>query len=124
MKCIKSLLIIAVALTMAQASSADAAFVVRMEDRVYIEDRTGERWDVTTAQQAGFKPGKFEHGIGKHAFTPLDDHDFTPDPAASPQDRVIGVSVDGEAHAYAVERLSRHEIANTTIAGQPIAAGY
>ncbi len=124
MNVIKTLLMMAIVLTMAQANNTGAAFVIKMEDRVYLEDRTGERWDVTEAQRAGFMPGKFAHGIGKHAFTPLDDGDFTPHPAASSQDRIIGISVDGEAHAYAVERLSRHEIANTTIAGKPIAAGY
>jgi hypothetical protein len=34
---------------------------------------------------------------------------------------VIGVVVDGEARAYPIDLLSRHEIVNDTIAGHPIA---
>lgn len=117
--------LLSIILVLVHAGNGNAAWVIREVSRVYIVDRTGERWDVTEAEQAGFVPNKFQYGIGKNAFKPLDDEDFSGDTSAlSLRDRVIGVSVDGEAHAYSVNRLSRHEIANTTIAGKPIAAGY
>ncbi len=112
-------------LCLAVVSSSSAAWVVREDERVFIEDRTGERWDVTKARQLGFVPHKFQYGIGKNAFTPLHDDDFTNDlPQESSQARIIGIALDGEAHAYSVQRLRRHEIANTTLAGKPITAGY
>lgn len=122
---LKILPVIILGLILVQITSGVAAWVVRENNRVYIEDRTGERWDVTEAEKAGFIPGRFQYGIGKDAFTPLNDNDFTENPtAASSRDRIIGIAIEGEAHAYSVKRLRRHEIANTTIAGKPIAAGY
>ena len=102
-----------------------AAWVVREGDRVYIEDRLGERWDVTQAETLGFKPHRFQFGIGKNAFTPLSNEDFDGDGLApSLNSRVIGISIDDNAHAYTVDRLRHHETANTTIAGKAIVAGY
>jgi hypothetical protein len=37
---------------------------------------------------------------------------------------VIGVEVDGEARAYPIDLLSRHEIVNDTIGGHPIAVTW
>ena len=125
MQSIQGAVILAITLIFWFVGSGNAAWVVNDGGRVYIEDRTGERWDVTQARELGFIPQKFQYGIGKNAFTPLRDKDFTNDhPSRSSSVRVIGVSIEGDAHAYAVDRLSRHEIANTTIAGRAIAAGY
>ena len=102
-----------------------AAWVIEQGDRVYIQDRTGERWDVTQARELGFVPHQFQYGIGKDAFTPLVDDDLTDRyKSNSDSSRVIGVSNEGDAHAYDVRRLAMHEIANTTLGGKPIAAGY
>ncbi len=38
-------------------------------------DRTGERWDITQAVSMGFDPDRFEFGIGRNAFYPLDEND-------------------------------------------------
>ena len=40
------------------------------------------------------------------------------------QELVIGVEVDGEARAYPVALLSRHEIVNDTVGGHPIAVTW
>jgi hypothetical protein len=40
------------------------------------------------------------------------------------QELVIGVEVDGQARAYPVGLLSRHEIVNDTVAGHPIAVTW
>ena len=45
-------------------------------DKSYIVDLHGERWDVTQAKSIGFDPQRFRHGIGRNAFTPLDDSDL------------------------------------------------
>lgn len=91
----------------------------------YIVDLHGERWDVTQAKSIGFDPERFRHGIGRNAFTPLDDsHLKNPDQAISNRTRVIGISDGKEARAYSVPRLYRHEIANSHLGDQPIAAAY
>lgn len=95
------------------------------EGKTYIVDRTGYRWDITQAVTLGFKPGGFQYGIGKDAFETLEDGDLaTGQTTLKDRSRVIGVEIDDEAHAYSVGRLRYHEIANTTIGGRPVAAGY
>ena len=104
---------------------AGAAQVHRQGDTVYIVDRTGRSWDVTQADALGFKPEGFQYGIGKDAFTPLDQTGLKQgDRATSSNPRVIGIRDGKEAHAYSVSKLWSHEIANTRINGKPVAAGY
>lgn len=102
-----------------------SASVIRDGKKVYIKDYTGERWDVTQAKSIGFKPELFQYGIGRNAFTPLDDSFLAEDASSlSYNPRVIGVTDGNEAHAYSVSKLKYHEIANTHISEKPIAAGY
>ena len=118
-----NMLIIAVAMLLSLPSSY--AFVKKDGDQIFIVDRYGEKWDVTQAASIGFKPHRFQYGIGRHAFTPLNDnHLDEPQAKVSQNLRVIGVTDGQEAQAYSVSKLSGHEIANTTIGSQPIAAGY
>ena len=37
-----------------------------------------------------------------------------------PTERVIGVSINGEHRAYPLNLLSRHEVVNDTVGGQPV----
>ena len=99
--------------------------VIRQNDRVFIVDRTGERWDVTQAASIGFDPHGFQFGIGRDAIRPLDESHLRDNPLVlDPGERIIGVENDNEAHAYVIRKLTRHEIANTRIGDQPIAAAY
>ena len=99
--------------------------VIHDGDRTYIVDRHGERWDVTQARSIGFMPERFQHGIGRNAFTPLDDSDLKDKHSeVSKSLRVIGISDGKEANAYSVPRLWRHEVANSSIGKKPIAAAY
>lgn len=101
------------------------ASVIRDGKKVYIKDYTGERWDVTQAQTIGFKPELFQYGIGRNAFTPLDDSLLSKDTTSlSHNPRVIGVADGNEARAYSVPKLRYHEIANSHIGEKPIAAGF
>jgi hypothetical protein len=104
-----------------------AAFsrIIQDGDTTYIVDLHGERWDVTQAQSIGFVPERFQHGIGRDAFKPLDDSSFSDNtPNVSHSLRVIGISDDDEANAYSVRKLWRHEVANSRIGDKPIAAAY
>jgi hypothetical protein len=93
--------------------------------RVFLVDRTGERWDITQAVSLGFDPDGFQFGIGRKAIRPLDaSHLTAKNPVLDGGTRVIGVEKGHAAHAYAVRKLTRHEIANTELADTPIAAAY
>lgn len=102
-----------------------AVQVITKENTTFIIDRTGEMWDITQAVSIGFLPHKFQYGIGKNAFTPLQNKDFVTKEFYSPSNlRIIGLSGEKEAHAYAINLLRFHEIANTTIDEQAVAVGY
>ena len=99
--------------------------VIEQKGKTYIVDRHGERWDVTQAVSIGFEPHRFQHGIGRNAFTPLDDSKFSRDNAGVRRnERVIGITEGDHANAYSVSRLWRHEVANSFIGDRPIAAAY
>ena len=42
----------------------------------------------------------------------------------NPQERVLGVSINGESRAYPLNLLSRHEIVNDTVGGKAIAVTW
>jgi hypothetical protein len=99
--------------------------VIEENGKIYIVDRQGERWDVTQAVSLGFAPHRFQHGIGRDAFTPLDDSQFSRDNTGVRQkERVIGIAEGEYANAYAVSKLWRHEVANSFVGDRPIAATY
>ena len=99
--------------------------VIQEGDITYIIDRHGERWDVSQARSIGFEPERFQYGIGRNAFTPLDDSSLTQDTTGiSRSQRVIGVSDGNAANAYSVSRLRRHETANSFLGDKPITAAY
>jgi hypothetical protein len=118
--------IMVLALSAAIGSLAEAfSKVIHDGDSTYIVDRHGERWDVTQARSIGFMPERFQHGIGRNAFTPLDDSSLKDhSPTVSKSLRVIGISDGKEARAYSVPRLYRHEVANSSIGDKQIAAAY
>ena len=92
---------------------------------VFIVDQRGERWEITQAVSLGFDPDGFEFGIGRNAIVPFGDEDLNTTPAKiDDKERVIGISSGNEAHAYSIQRLNLHEVANTTLDGVAIAAAY
>jgi hypothetical protein len=100
-------------------------YVLREGGKTYIVDQTGERWDVTQAMTLGFEPEGFQYGIGRNAFTPLDESYLRDGAGSSDRDtRVIGVEDGSEAQAYSVRKLRYHEIANSKIGSKSIAVGY
>jgi hypothetical protein len=107
------------------APPARAASVFREGGKAIIVDRRGERWDVTQAESLGFHPEGFQYGIGRDAFTPLDDSGVRKEGRDLPGNlRVIGVAEGTERRAYSVPRLSRHEVANSALGGMEIAVAY
>jgi Protein of unknown function (DUF3179) len=105
-------------------NTLSAATVIHKGEKVYIQDRTGVQWDVSQARSIGFKPEVFQHGIGKNAFRTLEDTHLKDEMPSYRNPRVIGIEADGEAQAYAVPKMRRHEIANTHLGDQSVAVGY
>ncbi len=104
---------------------AQAAPVVKEYGKVYIVDQRGERWEVTQAKSMGFDPEGFQYGIGRNAFTPLDDSRVrNADDGIPGSTRVIGVGERSSHRAYSVPSLGSHEVANSNLGGKPIAVGY
>ena len=102
-----------------------SSVVMKEDERIYIVDRTGQRWDITQAVSLGFDPDGFDFGLGKNAFTPLDDSLLTHNTADVPSSaRVIGVADGSGAKAYTISRLMGHEISNSTIGKEPVAVSF
>ena len=105
------------------ASISSSAFVLRKGGNIYITDQKGERWYVTRAKTLGFRSEWFQYGIGRNAFTPLDDAYLSEGSSSSFQNpRVIGI-VDGTLapqdlfRRYPVEELEKEtsEVADIEI---------
>lgn len=119
-----ALMALAMALLQCTSYKGDAV-VERENNRVYIVDGAGERWDVSEAEIAGFNAEGFQHGLGRNAITPLDDSALTNSAnGPEPYVRVIGMAAGDEAKAFAVPTLREHEVLNTTLTGKPVAVGY
>ena len=125
---IKKILFSAFIIILAGCAEVDnTAFsqVLKEGAKTYIVDRTGHKWDVTQAVSLGFKPERFQYGMGKNAFTPLDDTYLSEgNGRISGNLRIIGVEDGTTSKAYSVPRLSHHEISNSTLGNKPIAIGY
>ena len=103
---------------------AEAA-VLKEDNKIFLMDRTGERWDITQAVSMGFDPDNFEFGIGRNAFYPLGEtHWDSGSKQGYSKMRVIGIASDGDAHAYSVNTLRHHETANTFLGSDAIVAAY
>jgi hypothetical protein len=104
----------------------DAFSNVKHEDgKTYIVDLRAHKWDITQAVSLGFKPKKFQYGIGRNAFIPLDDSLLTGGSPDLPEDmRIIGIGEGPDSRAYSVRRLRRHEISNSNLGEKPVAVGY
>jgi len=99
--------------------------VIRKNGKTFIRDKKGEKWEITQAVSIGFRPYHFEYGLGRNAFSPLDDSYLRNPTKRIPQRlRVLGVQGKNESKAFSLKKLSHHEIANSSIGGVPIAAAY
>ena len=106
-------------------SGTALSFVKKEGDKTFIVDRAGESWDVTQAESISFKSERFQYGIGMNAFTSLDDSELSDNVgSASGNLRILGVDDGSQAKAYSIQRLRRHEIANSKIGSEPIAVGF
>jgi len=89
------------------------------------DDGDQEWFDVTAAM---IDPQRFQFGIGKDTIPSIDEPVFCefddPRLEAAGVDLdtpVLGVAFGGEARAYPVDAMSRHEVVNDELGGQPYA---
>ncbi len=93
-------------------------------------DVDGRTWDIRYAlEELGLDRDGFGHGIGVHAIPPIvDPASAGPGDAGYPGPAeafpILGVEIAGRARAYRLQTLTRHEVANDTLGGTPLAATY
>jgi len=99
-------------------------------ESIIIVDRTGKKWNITHAVNVyGFDPEGFQFGLGPFAIPPiLDPQMFSEGDAGYPEDTdgtiIVGTSINGEARAYPLNILARHEIADENFDSIFVAVGY
>ena len=104
--------------------------VVEEEEKIFLEDGTGKKWDITHAvNHYGFKPELFDGGGGPYAIEPIiDPQMLTPDDAGYPQyfdeQLVIGYKSGEDVRAYSLQTMSRVEIANDFVDSGFVAVAY
>ena len=105
--------------------SVSFAGVIQTNGKTFLRDRRGEKWDISQAVSIGFNPYKFEFGLGRNAFKPLDDSHLRNASNTVPRRlRILGVTGESGSKAFSVKKLGGHEIANSFIDDAPIAAAY
>ncbi len=82
-------------------------------------------FDVT---QFRLDPAQLHYGLGREKFSALITPEFLSANEASrslgEKEPVLGVSIGGEAKAYPIALLTRHEVVNDVVGGRPIFAAY
>jgi hypothetical protein len=100
------------------------------DDKIYITDLTGKRWDVTHAvNHYGFNRTQFRHGLGPFSIKPiLDPEIIGPNDPSYPSSNegflVIGTTIAGESRAYPLLVLSRHEIVDEIFDSTHVAVAF
>lgn len=124
----------AVCLLLTMGSAVCLAQSARGPRRVI--EREGKRWlfggedpsqdfDVT---QFRLDSARLNYGLGRENFPALIEPEFVSAQEANQwlgnADAVLGVSIGGEAKAYPISLLTRHEVVNDVVSGRPIVAAY
>jgi hypothetical protein len=106
------------------------AEVIKENDRIFIEDRTGKRWDVTHAENKyGLKAERFQFGLGPNAIPPILNPEFLSPgevgyPASDQTFLVIGTALNNDPRAYSISDLTRHEVADEQFGSTHVAVAY
>ncbi len=97
---------------------------------IFIVDATGKKWEIGHAvRQYGFEPGKFQFGLGPNAIPPiLEPIMIWPGQLGYPDNGstflVLGISLEEDARAYSIERLSFSEVADEKFGDVHVAVAY
>jgi len=124
------LLVIATILLLTSCGGQGAGEIIVIGDETFISDKQGERWNISHAvQKYRMDPSKFFYGIGRNAIPSEDSptvlkEDQLGYPASNSRTGVFGVTVGNAPRAYNVGAMSRHEIFNDEIDGEPYIVAY
>ncbi len=100
------------------------------QEKIYITDQTGKRWDVTHAvSEYGFDAENFQYGLGPYAIRPINDPEMISPgepgyPDKNSAETVIGLNINGDARAYPIRTMKSHEVANDRVGGKHVAVVY
>ena len=125
-------LMLVVLITSCEVINTDpqGAEVIRKDGKILIRDQTGKNWDITHAvENYGFNPGTFAHGLGPNAIRPIQNPEMLRPgdpgyPSSGYTGTVLGTKIAGDARAYPLNVLVRHEIANEKFADTHVAVAY
>ena len=98
--------------------------------KIYIQDRTGKRWDVTHAQKKyGLLAQNFQFGLGPFAIRPINNPEMCKPgdpgyPSFNNEEQVIGVQIGTDIHAYPLSLLRSFEVVNTIIGDEHVSPAY
>ena len=112
------------------SDEGNEANVIRRDNKVFIQDRTGKSWDVThAASNYGFVPEQFQFGLGPFAIPPILNPQMVEQgqsgyPSSSDQTRVIGTTINRDTRAYPLSVLRSHEIADERFDSTYVAVAY
>ena len=104
--------------------------VEKEENKIFIKDVTGKRWDITHAvNHYGFEPGLFDGGGGPYLIEPIIDPVMLDPgdpryPKSTDEQVVIGNSSGADSRAYSLHIMSLVEIANDVVDSRYVAAAY
>lgn len=104
--------------------------VIRENGKIFIVDRVGQQWDVTSAEEKyGMIADEFQFGIGKNAIRPISDPQFIHSGISSFPDTdatflVMGVSLNGDDRAYPIDVMSRHEVVTEKFDDAHVSVAY
>ena len=105
-------------------------------EKIYIADQTGKQWEISHAvKKYGMQPENFQFGLGPNWFTPLIlPKMISPGEPGYPNgddffrnlgsDLVVGTEIGGDARAYPLAILYRHEIADEKFGDVYVAVAY
>lgn len=113
---------------LSDSDSTDSAFFIIRP--IYITDFTRKDWEISHAVWFyNMAPENWGHGLGPYAIEPINLPEMLSQgdkgyPADDSEERVIGVSLNGDVRAYAIDQLRFFEVANDIIGGVPAAVVY
>ena len=113
---------------------ADSERIRRQQGKTYVwatGEIGGEDTEWFDLSGAPMEPGEFQYGIGKDNIAAIDEPQFVglQDPRLTEQNitddtPVIGYAHAGQARAYPVHILDRHELVNDRVGGKPVTIGW
>ena len=108
----------------------EEAEVVSEDNRIFIVDQAGKKWDVTDAvRKYRFVAAQFEFGLGPNAIRPIIDPEMLSpgENGYGPGDKteyVIGTTLEGDSSAYPINVLNLHEVVDESFGDVHVAVGW